>query len=61
MPASSDTPDLKEPEWRVFTQFDPDLNGEDFQLKPVKMPARYTDHFSQVVLVERMREVYNDP
>lgn len=49
--------DLKAPEWRVFSQFDPGLNSRDFRLKPVTPPASYAPVISSVVLVERMREV----
>jgi len=55
--APAEEPDLKTPEWTVFTQFNPALNGEDFRLQPVTPPARYTSLISQVVLVERLREV----
>ena len=57
IPPPSDRPDLKEPEWRVFTQFNPRLNGEEFRLQPVAPPPRYRELIAQVVLVERMREV----
>ena len=55
--APSDAPDLKTPEWQVFTQHDPQLNNEDFRLTPVAVPAKYSSVMSQVVLVERLREV----
>lgn len=57
IPPPAEEPDLKEPEWRVFTQFNPDLNSEDFRLRPVDPPARYASFIDQVMLVERLREV----
>jgi hypothetical protein len=57
IPPPSEQPDLKEPEWRVFTQFDPRLNSEDFRLRPVDPPPKYAAFIDQVVLVERLREV----
>ena len=60
-PADSDDThnplDLKLPEWQVFTQHDPALNSSDFRLRPVATPPAYTELISQVVLVDRMREV----
>jgi hypothetical protein len=56
-PAPSEQPDLLEPEWRVFTQFDPKLNDNEFRLKPVTTPAKYASVIDQVILVERLREV----
>lgn len=53
----SEQPDLKVPEWQVFTNFDPKLNGPDFRLHPVQSPRRYSDFIEQVILVERLREV----
>jgi len=50
-------PDLKSPEWKVFTEHNPALNCDDFQLRSVTVPPRYSDLISQVVLVERLREV----
>jgi len=49
--------DLKTPEWEIFSTADPNLNTSDFQLRPVKSPIGYESYFSQVVLVERLREV----
>lgn len=57
IPTPSEEPDLKVPEWDVFTQYNPALNGEDFRLRPVTPPARYASLISQVVLAERLREV----
>jgi hypothetical protein len=57
IPPPAEEPDLKEPEWRVFTQYNPKLNSEDFRLRPVHPPARYTSFIDQVMLVERLREV----
>jgi len=49
--------DLKAPEWAVFSKPDPMRNTEDFRLTPVSPPPTYGKFFSQVVLVERLREV----
>lgn len=57
IPPPSEQPDLKEPEWQVLTQFDPNLNTDDFQLRPVAVPAKYAPFIDQVVLVEKLREV----
>ncbi|MCI0578104.1 MAG: DUF1998 domain-containing protein, partial [Chloroflexi bacterium] len=57
LPPPNEQPDLKEPEWQVFTQYDPQLNSDDFRLWPVAPPARYAAFIDQVVLVERLREV----
>jgi len=48
---------LKLPEWQVFSTADPDLNTDDFRLKPVEPPRGYESYFSKTVLVERLREV----
>lgn len=53
----TDPLDLKLPEWQVFTQFNPDLNSEDFRLRPVALPPAYRSWLDQVVLVEKLREV----
>ena len=56
-PRATERPDLKVPEWRVLTRFDPRLNNDDFRLRPVPAPAAYARFLQQVVLVERLREV----
>lgn len=56
-PPPSDRPDLRPPEWEVFTNFNPKINSDDFRLRPVKTPSKYKDYFDQVMLVERLREV----
>jgi hypothetical protein len=53
----ADPPDLKTPEWQVLTRFNPKLNTDDFQLRPVSPPVAFTSMIRQVVLVERLREV----
>jgi len=55
--SSSGPPDIKEPEWRIFSQFNPQLNSPDFRLQPVAAPQKYKNLIEQVILVERMREV----
>jgi hypothetical protein len=57
IPPPSEEPDLKEPEWRVFTHYDAQLNTEDFCLRPLDPPGRYAPFVDQVILVERLREV----
>ncbi len=57
IPPPEDRPDLKAPEWQVFTQYNPQLNGDDFRLQPVKPPPKYKELIAQVMLVERLREV----
>lgn len=49
--------DLREPEWRVFSQPDPNLNSRDFRLRVVDPPKQYRKFFTKVVLAERLREV----
>lgn len=56
-PAPATPLDLKTPEWQVFTQVNPQLNSDDFRLRPVAPPGRYAGIIEQVVLVERLREV----
>lgn len=56
--ATDTVPDLKAPEWAVFAQPDPTRNTEDFRLTPASPPPAYAQFFSQVVLVERLREVH---
>ena len=57
LPPPEEHPDLKSPEWQVFTNYNPRLNGDDFRLQPLAPPPGYRDYFDQVVLVERLREV----
>ena len=52
-----DEPDLREPEWAVFSNPDPNLNSRDFKLRVVEPPAAYKKVISKVVLAERLREV----
>ena len=57
LPANTEPPDLKTPEWEVLTKYNPALNGQDFRLRPVAPPPRFASLIQQVVLVERLREV----
>lgn len=57
IPPPDDHPDLKAPEWQVFTHYDPKLNGDDFRLRPMLPPPKYKNFIDQVMLVERLREV----
>lgn len=50
-------PDLREPEWKVFSDPDPSLNGRDFKLRVVDPPQAYRKVLTKVVLAERLREV----
>ena len=50
-------PDLREPEWKVFSDPDPSLNGRDFKLRVVEPPKAYRKVLEKVVLAERLREV----
>lgn len=57
---SDEAPDeinLREPEWNLFIEPDPSLNGRDFRIRPTEPPEGYDDHVEKVVLVERVREV----
>lgn len=49
--------DLREPEWKVFSNPDPKLNSRDFKLKVVDPPNGYQQILHKVVLGERLREV----
>jgi hypothetical protein len=51
------TQSLKAPEWRVFTQHKESNSSADFRTLPVATPEEYSNVISQVVLVERLREV----
>ena len=51
------SPDLRDPEWEVFSKPDPALNSRDFKLRQVDPPRSYRKVFSKVVLAERLREV----
>lgn len=52
-----EVPDLKGPEWEVFSRPESAELTEDFQLRRVKPPKAYNDLIQDVVLVERLREV----
>lgn len=54
---ASESSDLKEPEWQVFSAPDPSKNASDFELTPVAPPTGYEAYFEKVVRVERLREV----
>lgn len=54
---SEEPPDLKEPEWKIFTQANPDVTSDDFRLCVVDVPTDYADVINGVLMVERMREV----
>jgi hypothetical protein len=50
-------PDLREPEWKVFSDPDPSLNSRNFKLRVVEPPKAYRKVMNKVVLAERLREV----
>ena len=50
-------PDLKSPEWKIFTEHNPALNSDEFCLRAVPVPPQFSGLIKQVVLVERLREV----
>lgn len=52
-----DRPDIKGPEWQVFTRHDPNSNDRDFKLRTASVPREFDTWIEQVVLVERLREV----
>jgi len=52
-----ETLDLREPEWNVFSNPDPQLNSRDFKLRVVEPPRGYKEVLKKVVLAERLREV----
>jgi len=49
--------DLREPEWKIFSNPDPKLNSRDFKLRPIDPPPQYRHVLTKVVLAERLREV----
>ena len=54
---SAEQPNLLLPEWNAFTTPGAQIETPDFRLRPVKPPNKYQDVFSQIVLIERLREV----
>lgn len=55
--AEEERRDMKEPEWDVFSNPDPEKNTADFELMKVYPPEGYEGYFEKVVLVKRLREV----
>ncbi len=49
--------DLKTPEWQVFSAANVNVNNDHFRLRPVHPPEAFAQYFSQIVLVEKLREV----
>ncbi len=49
--------DLKSPEWRVFSQPATARESRSFKLRPVDPPEDFAQYFTQIVLVEKLREV----
>ncbi len=50
-------PDLRRPEWEVFSTPDPSRNDRDFKLRVAKPPSSYQRVVKKVVLAERLWEV----
>jgi len=50
-------PDLKTPEWEVFSNPDPSFNSKLLRLRAIDPPETYKRFLKKVVLVERLREV----
>lgn len=51
------TPDIKLPEWQVFSNPDLATESKDFKLRKVAPPKGFEQSFENTVLVERIREV----
>lgn len=56
-PESQAVEDLKTPEYKAFTNPDPELYSKDFKVVKTVIPASYQKYISKVILVERLREV----
>ena len=56
-PPGADASDIKTPEWKVFTNPDPNFVSRDFLLREVDPPTNYAQFFEKIVLAERLREV----
>jgi hypothetical protein len=50
-------PDLKRPEWDVFTGKAKSANNKEFRFKKVDVPGKLEKYISKILLVERLREV----
>ncbi|PYT85902.1 MAG: hypothetical protein DMG36_27120, partial [Acidobacteria bacterium] len=53
----SSVPDIKLPEWQVFSNPNSAVENRDFKLRKVTPPKGFEDSFEDTVLVERIREV----
>jgi len=49
--------DINGPEWDVLTEANPPTDYPHFMSKKVGMQPGFSGHFSQVLLLERLREV----
>lgn len=56
-PPNGESLDLKLPEWQSFSNPTLQPETQDFKLRAVSSPPRYSDQIAQVVLVEKLREV----
>ncbi len=50
-------PDIKLPEWQVFSNPDSAVENRDFKLRRVAAPKEFENAFEETVLIERIREV----
>lgn len=50
-------PDLKIPEWEALTDPDPANDWPDFLITKTEVPPPFVNHFAEIRLVERLREV----
>lgn len=54
---SGDPSDLKSPEWRVFTNPDPERNSNQFLLRETDPPRKFAGLIERVVVAQKLREV----
>jgi hypothetical protein len=52
-----ESPDLKSPEWEVFSNPSAAQESKDFRLRSVEPPEGYEAYFERIVLAEKLREV----
>jgi hypothetical protein len=55
--ATSESANLKRPEWEIFSQPNPAYNSRDFRLRVAPPAEGYTAFFEKIVLAEKLREV----
>jgi hypothetical protein len=54
---STESIDLKKPEWDVFSDPSPQSDWPDFMVRKESAPATFINHIESVLLVEKLREV----